>query len=163
MRVYVSAGSDERAVAAGYMARLRQAGIELTHDWVQVINDHGGLTNRGLSEEARMRIAREEVEAVEHADVFWIIVPDGPSCGCWVELGVAYTLSQFRAHTHIVASGDIHKSVFTSLADTCFAHHEDALAAIIGMKDHLVVNDDKRVDWQAQAHKDPLRPSRGER
>ncbi len=163
MKVYVASGSDERSVAADYMKRLRQAGIELTLDWNAVIEAHGGMTNRGLPEEARLKIARAEVGAVERADVFWLIVPQGPSCGCWVELGVAHTLSSFRPHTHVVASGDIHKSVFTSLADTCFPKHEDALAAIIGMKDHIVVNDEMRVDWQAQARKDPSRPGRGER
>jgi len=139
MKVYIAGSSEEREIVAGYMARLRDAGIELTLDWCCVIDSHGGVTNRGLPDKTRLEIARAEVDAVERADVFWLIVPEGASCGCWVELGVAYTFSSFRAHTHIVVSGDVDRSVFTSLADNCFAKHEDALAAIIGMKDHVMV------------------------
>ena len=132
LKVYVASGSDERSVAAGYMARLKEAGIELTLDWNAEVEANGGKANRGLSEYVRLKAARADVCAVEEADVFWLIVPNGASAGCWFEMGVAYK-ERHLSDLVIVASGDVEKSIFTSLADMRFETHEEAFMRIVSM------------------------------
>jgi len=127
MRVYVASGSDNRALATAYMERLRAAGVELTLDWAKLIDQHGGKANRGLSDDVRLQVAEDEVDAVERASLFWLIIPAGASCGCWFEFGIARSLPV----PILVVSGDFEKSIFTALADNLFATHDEACKFVI--------------------------------
>ena len=140
MKVYLASASDERQVAAEYMARLRAAGIELTLDWNAAVEKNGGHANRGLSRQTRLDAARADVDAVMRADVFWLVAPKGASAGCWFEFGIAHMVRSRMTKRDmlsepymIIASGDVEKSLFTELADHCFLDHEAALAAIVGL------------------------------
>jgi hypothetical protein len=125
MRIYVAGSSFEVNSVSDYMKKLREAGVEVTRDWPKVIREFGNRANRGLTEEDRVRVSLANFKAIDEADVFWLLVPTAPSCGCWIEFGYA-----LRNNKLTIASGDVQQTVFTSHAFVCFSSHDDALKRV---------------------------------
>ncbi len=87
MKVYVCGGSSERALIASYIKPLREAGVEITHDWTAC---EGYARTSTLSE--RVTWANQDLEGVRKADLVWAICPDKMSEGCFAEIGAALAL-----------------------------------------------------------------------
>lgn len=122
--IYVAGASAEVGRIAGYIDRLKRAGHEITHDWtISVLGARAQrLTDDRLSGAVRADYADEDLIGITLCDTFWLVVPEAPSTGCWVELGAALCAAHQRT---IVVSGDWKRSIFTSLADYRFDTHEE--------------------------------------
>jgi nucleoside 2-deoxyribosyltransferase len=126
VKVYVAGASAERSEVSKYMQLLRDAGIEITLDWIAVIDAQGGAANEGMTGVQRHKAAKDDLKGVSDADIVWLIVPNNYSAGAWVELGYALGIDKT-----VIASGNYERSIFTSHCDCEFTLHDDALAWII--------------------------------
>ncbi len=122
--VYVAGASAEPERVRHWMDRIRAAGHELAFDWLTVIALGGGHANVGLSDEQRRSASWTDLDAIDAADIVWLLAPDVPSCGAWAELGYAVSVRERdRRHCygrplHIVVSGRAReRCIFASLAD----------------------------------------------
>lgn len=143
MKVYISSGSSEAETAAHYVAKLREAGIQITFDWsAKVLEsraagnaDQIGRVDHVLSDNERKIAKAADLTAVMDADIFWYIVPKRASFGA----GVEYREAEYE-DIPIVVSGDFKQSLFTVDAEHSFAEHDDALAWILNEKANEEVN-----------------------
>jgi len=128
LRVYVAGSGNELPRVRAWLAALRDVGIEITLDWTDAIEANrvaGG--DASLSPEVREHHAREDFDAVLHADIVWYLAPVTVSRGAYIELG--YALGR---HKLVCASGlAVHRSIFTSLASRVFEADAEAFAAIV--------------------------------
>jgi len=126
LKVYVAGASAEAEVVSEYIERLKGYGIDVTLDWTKDVIEQGG-GNAGLADPQRRHFAKKDLKAIAEADILWLIIPpfDMVSYGCWVELGYALDTG-----LRIFASGDYRCSIFTSLTDSCYDFHEEALERI---------------------------------
>ena len=124
LKVYLAGSSRELDDVKRYMAALRDAGIEITADWVAAIEAAGDANP--ADDEVRRKASDADLDGVDDADIVWLMVPREGSAGAWVELGYAIA----HAKT-IVVSGEYRKCTFTVEADVLLEHHEAALAWII--------------------------------
>lgn len=128
--VYVAGSSGEIESCASWAHRLRDAGHDVERDWPAIASANGGPNPRDAQHELRLDLAEGDLRGVFNASIFWLLVPDAPSCGAWVELGYAWSLRR-----KIIVSGDWRKSIFTSLADLRFDQHEAAFRHITGQRE----------------------------
>ncbi len=141
VRVYVAGASNpaelgRAELCMNEMRRLLGPDV-ITHDWIRDIKE-APCADFDLSDPACARYATNDVDAVEAADVIWLVVPSGPSTGAWVELGVALGLRRAAARKQlIVASGpDVRRSIFTRLCDELHEKDSDARDSITRFAAH---------------------------
>lgn len=167
MKVYVAGGSSERGMVRGWIERLRAEGIEITHDWtddpgygrgcgrevgrhfgdlwlqVSVICGPGGLCSSCTSPR---RIAQTDRDAIDAADVVWILMPAQKSEGAAWEFGYAVGKSK-----HTIVSGERTELPFRALAsDRCEGRcptHEEAHEEIreLAGRDHACLTCSRRL------------------
>lgn len=126
MRIYVAGASKEPERVRAAMTAVQMHGHELTLDWLAEI-ETAGAANEGLCDADRIRYAEADLRAVADADVVWLLAPEAPSAGCWVELGAAVT----RGSAYIVVSGPARvRCIFAALADVEVDDDAEALRAI---------------------------------
>jgi len=136
--IYIAGASKEPERVRAAMTAATKLDLEITLDWLQVIETAGGAANEGLDDEERRRYSRADLDAVHRADWVWLLAPEpaSPSAGCWVELGYALALFDTRGrlalgmhHPRIIVSGRGRaKSIFCSLAEREFDTDAEALA-----------------------------------
>ena len=127
--VYVAGASAEAVNVTTWISRFTNAGIEITHDWTADVFAHALTPQDDLADETRRLYAQQDLEAVVRASIFWLIVPEKPSIGCYVELGAALvTLKPI-----IYVSGAHRRTIFTSLATECFDHHAEVFVKIVAL------------------------------
>jgi len=140
-RVYVAARSEDRALARQWMDRLREAGLEITHDWVPDVERY--MTTEAMaSREERIRHSELDVQGVITADVLWVLMPAESGAGVHTELGIAlgWNLASAQAREHdgsggqtfIVVSGALSRNIFASLAHEGYETHEEAFESVKG-------------------------------
>jgi len=131
--IYVAGSSapSERPRVLAAMARVRaHQSMRLTHDWVAVI-DAVRAAGEALHDAVRRRSASDDLGGVARADVLWLLAPDVPSTGAWVELGYALGGGHCGVRRRIVVSGPARpRCVFAALADVECDSDEDAWQAI---------------------------------
>lgn len=111
-RVYVAGASSELERAERAMSLVRaMPGKKLVHDWVSIIRHHGASIPPDWTSEQKRAEAQRCLEAVRTANLVWLLVPDVPSQGCWVEWGAAYAWAKY-----LVASGNCGHTLFGHLA-----------------------------------------------
>lgn len=126
MRIYVAGASKEPERVRAAMTAVQMHGHTLTLDWLAEI-EAAGAANEGLSDDDRRRYAEADLCAVANADVVWLLAPEAPSAGCWVELGYAMAWRPLR----IVVSGPAReRCIFAALADVEVDDDAEALRAI---------------------------------
>ena len=119
--IYLAGSSQESRMVAGYAEQLIAAGYTTPCPWWNDV-EHArslGLTDKDLTDEEAQKIGADERSAVIACDLFWLLMPETPSAGCWTELGIR--LATFGENR-----------VFTSLVDRSFAAHDEALAWLVG-------------------------------
>lgn len=133
LRIYLAGASAEVELCERYRDRLRAAGVEVAHDWMSGVRANHRRHDRALPDKERRRIAARNANAVASADVFWILVPQTPTIGAWVELGIAFG----SARPAIIVSGPW-RSIFADLADQ-FSEHEHAFDHIVDLAEIVSV------------------------
>lgn len=121
--IYLAGGSSEASLVASYIAKVVAAGFRVTLDWTIPVLANGG-SDVGLSEADRCAHVMADMIAIRKASIFWLLMPERPSFGAGVELACATGSKGCVA----VVSGNWRASIFTSLTDRRFRHHDDALA-----------------------------------
>lgn len=134
LRVYIAASSREMDRARAAMFALRAWGCEITEDWVAAI-EAAGAANEGLSDEDRRRYAGADLRGVADADVFWLLAPETPSAGCWVEMGYALSHTTWgQSPARIIVSGPGRaRCIFAALADVEVDTDAAGLEAVLAM------------------------------
>lgn len=132
--VYLSGSSREIEVTEHWRDRLKAAGFPIAYDWTKSVRQHPE-GDAALSSDQRHAAAHADLTGIHASSVFWLLTPDGPSLGAWVELGYALAL---RAHgltrRPIVLVSGAPRSVFSELADYHFATHLECFEAIVWSK-----------------------------
>jgi hypothetical protein len=125
--IYVAGASAEADIVAGYIEQLTDAGLTVTLDWTIHVRKcrAAGITDADLSRTERKWHAGADLDAVDRANFFWLVIPEKPSLGCWTELGAALAV---RDRNVVIVSGDWKRFIFTELAARRFDTHEEALA-----------------------------------
>ncbi len=123
-RIYVAGGSAERlTLARPWMLRLRESGLEISHDWTF---SEGYERHYSLAE--RQRNAYLDLQGVASADLLWALVPEERGNGGQpTEVGYAYGLN-----IPIVLSGSkVGRCIFDTVIYPRFEKHEDAFKYIL--------------------------------
>lgn len=121
IRIYIAGASREPVRVRAWITAAQRAGWHVTLDWLAAI-EAVGTANEGLSHDDRERYAADDWRAVRSADVVWVLAPEQPSIGCWVEMGLALA----SGHAHVVVSGPAReRTIFGALAEE---HTTDAAA-----------------------------------
>src|SRR6185312_9152573 len=90
LKVYVAGSSIDIDISEPLIARIRAAGLVVTHDWTAVVRAHGGGNPVDLTREQRVRLAEEDIRGAVNADWFWLVMPQTPTAGAWFEFGAAH-------------------------------------------------------------------------
>src|SRR5271154_7423647 len=116
LRVYVATAFPEKdRLAVPWMNKLREAGLENTHDWTVTENPPGGETVMPLTEQSFL--TTYALNGVRSADVVWVLAPETGGTGCWIEMGYGLALEKY-----VVVSGP-RRTIFTTKANY-FTSHE---------------------------------------
>jgi len=136
-RIYVAGASAELPRAKAAIDACRTGGLEVTHDWplvVELDRSTGGSTDPSFLD----KCARQDLDGIESADIFWLLLPEAESQGAVFEYGYAVSTDKWRTDKWgvplvTVLSGPRVKSIFWTQADYRFANDEAALAHILAM------------------------------
>lgn len=140
MKVYLAGAAKELEVCESWRDLLIGEGIEISYDWMRDIRAAGeNVRDRDLSQESRHQYARNDLNGVTFADVFWLLVPEEKGVGCWVELGYALRQYWLFRNLTVIASGDHLRTIFLSGEDTpagragalCFDSHAEAFDEVV--------------------------------
>jgi len=123
LRVYVAGGAGERAACGMWIARLREEGVEVTHDWT---DDRVWR----VAERSPAESAAADLDGVRRCDVLWLLCPVAKSEGSACELGAALAWGR-----KVIVSGpwDGLGRIFPGLAGVRCGTHEAGFAAVCGM------------------------------
>lgn len=125
LKVYVAGSSDELDRAENMIMRLRAHDIAITKNWTVDVRMAGHGNPPEATDKQRRSWAVEDLNAVERADVLWLLTPLKSSAGAWVEFGCAY-----RSGVELIASPRP-RSIFSALAGHCFHDDEKAFEYLI--------------------------------
>ena len=119
LRVYVAGGAGERAACGVWIARLREAGVCVTHDWTGDAAWHGGTVAER---------AAADLDGVRRCDLLWYLAPADKSEGSSGELCAALVLGKV-----VVASGpwDAPGRIFPGLASRRVTTHEAGMVEVM--------------------------------
>jgi len=133
LRVYVAAASAELRRAALAMDLVRHTpGLALAHDGVATILQHGSA-NAGLTDAVREAVATEGLAKVREADLLWLLCPNRPTVGAWVELGHFLRHRPERAtprYPVVVSGPGAGRTIFTATAEVVVDTDEEAAAVL---------------------------------
>lgn len=139
--IYVAGASSERKERAEkWMARLRAEGFGITLDWsaimARVQEEIPGGDDK-LDRKTQEIYAHQDASGVAVASVVWILASkETASPGSWIEMGLAIgwnmALSEEQEPKRIGVSGSgSERTLFTTLADKCFATDEEAFGYLL--------------------------------
>lgn len=146
MKVYVSASSKEIGRARLWMNKLRRAGIEVTSTWVECITSVGDANPAHATRGQRIAWAQKDLDEIDAADVMWLLMPQTPTSGAWLEYGYAI----MRDKMLLVSGPDQTRSIFTALAES-YETDDDAFDALVRLKAY-----DEREDCEHAQGDHPL-------
>lgn len=137
MKIYLAGSSQEIDIIESYASRLAFAGWEITYSWWEIIKEEraSGITSDAdLDIDYMVKVAREERDSVMASDVLWLLAPEKPSRGCWVELGIALGRQTTLDHLFpeesgreiVVISGKATQTLFGSLGGFLGETHDQA-------------------------------------
>lgn len=132
MKVYLSGASKELNRCCLWRDNLIKEGIDITVDWMKEI-EKNGFGDEFIPGKRRAQFAKNDINGVLDADVFWLLVPNNQSLGAWVELGAALSKSIIIGGIDIITSGPW-RSIFMDLADMKFVTDDDAFNYILSLR-----------------------------
>jgi nucleoside 2-deoxyribosyltransferase len=109
VRVYLAAASSDLHRVETWSRHLREAGVEVTSDWPEIIRKAGAANPRDVAQEQRQVWSDHDLDQVLEADIVWFLVPhdDTPARGAYFEAG--YAIGQ---GWRVIFSGDTKQSIF---------------------------------------------------
>lgn len=134
MKIYVAgAWVEKKERAEKWIAKLREAGFEITHDWTKDDTPSTTTTDAQLPPGERKKRAEEDFKGVLTADLLWLLAPnERGASGAWTEFGIALGLRGTGRKLKIVVSGrSWQRTIFTALMDNGFENDEQAFNAIM--------------------------------
>jgi len=139
--IYLSGGWADAPEVSFWAGAIEGVGFRIAHDWFLSAMDPNTKSDGDLSDAERVRIAKEEFEAVLGCDVFWLLVPSyNGSKGSWFEFGVACALAAAYEKidepqkVSVIVSGAWRGTIFTSLPYVkTFDAHQEAFDHIKGL------------------------------
>ena len=132
LSVYIAGASDELERCKSVIQQARRVpGLRVTLDWTLSIDFYGGADQRPDSE--REANAQLDFDAIERADMLWLLLPETHSKGVWAELGYAVRLRRVRQFEIIVSRQDESLQegrlpLFVTLADEIYPTDRSAFA-----------------------------------
>lgn len=132
--IYIAASSAERPRVHRAQSIAREHGFELAFDWATEI-DRVGDPNPADPELARVA-AERCIDAVFRADLFWLLLPEQPTVGAWVE---TWHRTMMQPTRPILMSGPApDRSVFLHVAvREVYTRDEDVRAFLMAERDVL--------------------------
>ena len=131
LRVYVAGSSAETERAVRCMNWLRDHGIVVTSSWPEVIATVGIANPRNAPRDDRATWTQTDLAEVQTADVLWLLAPNTPTRGAWIEYGFALAVGRM-----VVASGDTKQTIFTAIGDE-YGTDAEALEALLVVRDQV--------------------------
>lgn len=122
--IYIAGASAEAEKIAGFAESVVGAGWVIALPWwlpfTAGVLKYGA--DRDVRSDIRLHAAEEDLDAVRWAKAVWLVVPEAPSTGAWVEFGASLAYGR-----HTIVSGDWRRTIFSELADERFDTHAEAL------------------------------------
>ena len=118
--VFVAGASAEPDRVRWAMEQVLAHGWILAHDWLDDIK-RCGVPDEELSRTMRQNTSIYLHDRIQNADALWLLAPEEPSTGAWVELGLAIAEATRRERAggrdlHIVISGsECDRCIYASL------------------------------------------------
>ena len=140
MKVYVAASSQEMPRAKAVITAIREAGHEITHDWVAVIEQVGSANPEHATVEDQRKWSKEDLDGAFNAEALVLLSPNkGTAQGAFTEFG--YVLGLNRAdekHYRPVIAVKVPAchSIFLSMADYILTSDIAVLQALKLAQDH---------------------------
>lgn len=125
VKLYIAASSNptERPrVDAAFAVAASMPHIEIIGDWRPSVDEHG---SNPTDRQVGIAAAFQCHDALQKADLLWLLVPETMSIGAWFELGFAT-----RGQIDIICSGKFDQTIFTTFANACFSDDAAAVALI---------------------------------
>jgi hypothetical protein len=107
LRVYVAASSREMERVDRALEKLGGlTEVEVTYRWIDDMRADmaKGISDKDLTRKEAMEAGHKCLLGVAEAEVFWLLYPNEPTRGAWVELGYARALGDNFRHISIVVS-----------------------------------------------------------
>lgn len=134
--IYVAGASKELDRVRRVMARLREAGHEITFDWTEEVAKYGSIpTDPAIAAAA----SDKDMEAIQGANLFIFLhpAPGVETKGAWYELGYASALAAAWGAPQVMLSYESREtkqpgSVFVVApdAEVCYCYDDDILRVI---------------------------------
>lgn len=107
LRVYVAASSRElERVDRALEGLSKIPNVEVTYRWIDDMREQmaKGRTDKDLTREEALEVGDACLQGVYDADLVWLLYPNEPTRGAWVELGYARALFDQNLIGRIVVS-----------------------------------------------------------
>jgi hypothetical protein len=144
--VYVAGASRELARVQRAFDLVGAATLlDLAHDWLKV-QAQEPIPDDQLARAQARRYAAEDLAHVVRADLVWLLAPNEPTKGAWIEFGYALARGEGK---RVVVSGPCEQSIFCALADEEHADDVKAFDAIVEWATQQRVGG----DGEAKAHR----------
>lgn len=107
LKVYVAASSRELERVDRALAGLSKIpNVEVTYRWIDDMREQmaKGRTDKDLTREEALEVGDACLQGVYDADLVWLLYPNEPTRGAWVELGYARALFDQNLIGRIVVS-----------------------------------------------------------
>lgn len=130
--IYLAGASKEFERCETFRDRLIAAGHHVTRNWMADVRANAHRPDGDIGKAERAAYARADLEGVAACNVFWLVTPELPSLGAWVELGYALRRSDEAQFQPVIVVSGPWRSIFGDLADYSFATHEEAFEFLCG-------------------------------
>lgn len=126
-KIYIAGASSEIERAEKWIARCREAGIEVTSTWCDNIRKVGAANPANASFIQRREWALVDLAEVKAAHVFWLLLPSNGhrTDGAWAELAYAH------AHGKWIHASGTHHNIFIGLVNWLHTTDEEAFREIV--------------------------------
>ncbi len=112
--------------------------LDLAHDWLKV-QAAEPVADDQLERAKARNYAMGDLVQVDRADLVWLLAPNEPTKGAWIEFGYALARGEGK---RVVVSGSCEQSIFCALADEEHADDVRAFDAIVEWATQLRVGGD---------------------
>lgn len=132
MIIFVAAASKEAARVREAYRIVRELGQELAIDWLTPIEAmlERGLCEAHLSLAAQAEAATANLDALDRAELIWLLAPARQTKGAWVDLGYALHRERHANIPLLVSGPGARNCVYASLATWTVPSEQAAIATI---------------------------------
>lgn len=140
MKIYVAASSQEMPRAKAVIHAIREAGHEITHDWVSVIEGVGSANPENATVEECRKWATEDLDGAFNAEALVLLAPNkGTAQGAFTEFGFVLGMNRVDKKNHrpvIAVKVPACHSIFLAMADYVLTSDIAVLQALQLCQEH---------------------------